>query len=200
MKYKQLSGIALLLAGGLVASAPALAVERGTMLAYTCVGCHGPNGNSVGPASPNIAGLGAETMFDMMKYFQEDRPSTIMGRIAKGYTDEELKQMSAYFAKQKPVAAKQEADAAKAAKGEKYHEEYCDKCHEEKGSFDSDGSGILAGQWLPYMQWQLADFHAGKRDMSKKMRKRMEAMVEDNGEGSLDEIANFYATQKPTVK
>jgi sulfide dehydrogenase cytochrome subunit len=196
MKYTQLSGIALLLAGGIMAGSPAWAVDRGTMLANTCVGCHGPNGNSVGPASPNIAGLSAETMYEMMKSFQDARPSTIMGRIAKGYTDEELKQMSEYFAKQKPVAREQQVDADKAAKGAKLHEEYCEKCHEEKGVKDSDGSGILAGQWMPYMQWQLADFTGGSREMSKKMAKRMEAMVKEHGEGSLEEIANFYASHK----
>lgn len=196
MKYTQLSGVALLLAGGLVASAPAWAIDRGSMLAYTCVGCHGPNGNSVGPASPNIAGLKEETLYEMMKAFQDARPATIMGRIAKGYTDEELKQMSAFFAQQKATPAKQEADAAKAEKGAKHHEEYCEKCHEEKGAVDSDGSGILAGQWLPYMQWQLADFNAGSREMSKKMAKRMEAMVKEHGEGALDEVAHFYASHK----
>lgn len=196
MKYTQISGIALLLAGGLMAGSPAWAADRGMALAITCVGCHGPNGNSTGPASPNIAGLGAETMYEIMKAFQGSRHSTIMGRIAKGYTDEELKQMSEYFSKQKPMSSAQTVDAGKAEKGAKLHEEYCEKCHEDKGAKDSDGSGILAGQWLPYMQYQLADFHAGSREMGKKMAKRMEAMIKEHGEGSLDEVANFYASHK----
>jgi sulfide dehydrogenase cytochrome subunit len=196
MKYTQISGVALLLAGGLMAGSSAWAVERGDLLAYTCVGCHGPNGQSGGPASPSIAGLGEDTLYEMMKAFQSSRPSTIMGRLAKGYTDEELKQMSAYFAKQKPAPQAQQVDAAKAEKGAKLHEEYCEKFHEEKGAKDSDGSGILAGQVLTYLQYQMADFNAGTREMGKKMAKRMEAMVKEHGDGSLDEISHFYASQK----
>lgn len=196
MTYKKLSGAVMLLAGGLVLGAPAHAVDQGTMLANTCVGCHGPAGASLGPATPSIAGMSSETFVEAMKAYQDARPATIMGRIAKGYTEDEIKAMGEYFAKQKFVPAAQEADADKAAKGAKLHDEYCEKCHEEKGTKDSDGSSILAGQWKPYLDAQLADFHAGKRDMSKKMAKRMESMVKEHGEGALDEIANFYASHK----
>jgi sulfide dehydrogenase cytochrome subunit len=196
MKYKKLSGAVMLLAGGLMLGVPAQALDRGTMLANTCVGCHGPAGASTGPATPSIGGMAEDTFVEGMKAYQEGRAGTIMDRIAKGYTAEELKLMGEYFAKQKFVPAAQEADADKAAKGAKLHEEYCDKCHEEKGTVDKDGSSILAGQWKPYMDAQLADFHSGKRDMGKKMAKRMKAMVEDKGEGAFDEISHFYASHK----
>ena len=199
MDYKTIGGrSALLLAAGMLCGSPlAWAIDRGEMLANTCVGCHGPGGNSVGPASPNIAGLQKDTLVEGMKAFSSgDRPSTIMGRIAKGYTDEELAAMGGYFAKQKPALPKQDHDAALAKKGVKLHEEYCDKCHEDGGKKDEDGSGILAGQWKPYMDWQLADFNNDKRDMSKKMRKRMQAMVKEHGKEALDAISNYYASQK----
>ena len=199
MDYTKIGGrSALLLAAGMLCSSPlAWAVDRGEMLAYTCVGCHGPGGNSVGPASPNIAGLQKDTLVEGMQAFREgDRPSTIMGRIAKGYTDEELEAMAGYFSKQKPIFRQQQHDAELAKKGEKYHEEYCDKCHEEGGKKDEDGSGILAGQWKPYLDFQMADFMGDKRDMSKKMRKRMEKMVEENGKEALDAVVDYYASQK----
>lgn len=200
MDYKTIGGrSALLLAAGMLFGSPlAGAVDRGEMIAYTCVGCHGPGGNSVGPASPNIAGWKKDTMVDSMKAFAagEDRPSTIMGRIAKGYTDEELEAMAEYFAKQKPVFPEQKYDAALAEKGAKYHEDYCDKCHEDNGKKDEDGSGILAGQWIPYMEYQMADYMSDKRPMSKKMRKRMEKMVEEQGKESMDAVVHYYASQK----
>lgn len=196
MTYKKLSGAVMLLAGGLVFGTPAHAVDQATMLANTCVGCHGPAGASLGPATPSIAGMSAETFVEAMKAYQDARPGTIMGRIAKGYTEDEIKAMGGYFSKQKFIPAVQETDAGKAAKGAKLHDEYCEKCHEEKGTKDSDGSSILAGQWKPYLDAEFADFQAGKREMSKKMAKKMESMVKEHGEGALDEIAHFYASHK----
>ncbi|OQY44240.1 MAG: hypothetical protein B6247_30520 [Candidatus Parabeggiatoa sp. nov. 2] len=48
---------------------------------------------------------------------------------------------------------------------------------------------------MPYLQFSLADFHSGVRDMSKKMKKRMRKMVRAKGEKSLDDIVHFYGSQ-----
>jgi sulfide dehydrogenase cytochrome subunit len=182
---------------GLVFSMASYAAETNPpLVASTCVGCHGTGGSSMGPATPTIAGISAETFMEAMQAYQADeRPSTIMGRIAKGYTEEELKVMADYFAQQSFVRYTQEIDAEKAKKGAKLHDKYCEKCHVDQGFTDEDGSAILAGQWLPYLQFSLADFHGGERDMSKKMKKRMGKMVEKQGEESLEDIAHFYASQ-----
>lgn len=187
---------ALVLASGLMFSASTIAGDRATMLAYTCAGCHGPNGSSVGPASPTIAGLGEETFVEAMKAYQSgDRPSTIMGRIAKGYTEEELKTMAGFFAKQKFIVPEQEHDAAKAKAGAKLHEDFCEKCHEDGGTKDEDGSSIVAGQWMPYLHFQFEDFQSGERSMPKKMKKRMEKMLEKDKDG-VDKLLNYYGSRK----
>jgi sulfide dehydrogenase cytochrome subunit len=65
------------------------------MLSNTCAGCHGTNGASGGPATPTIAGLEEEYFVDVMNQFKSgERYSTIMGHIAKGYTDDEIKKMA----------------------------------------------------------------------------------------------------------
>jgi cytochrome subunit of sulfide dehydrogenase len=197
MKYKKLSRAILLVAGGLTLGGNALAIERGEMLANTCAGCHGVKGASGGPAIPTIGGIKTDTFIEAMKGYKEGRPgTTIMDRIAKGFSDEEIALMADYFAKQTFVRHAQPHNAAQAKKGAKLHDKYCDKCHEEGGKKDEDGSSILAGQWLPYLQYQLADFKSGQRDMSKKMASSLEKMVKENGEGSLDDIAHYYASQK----
>jgi cytochrome c553 len=74
------------------------ATPTGQMLAYTCVGCHGNKGVSEG-AIPSIDNLSAEQMAQAMQDYKSDkRPGTIMNRIAKGYTEEEIKAMADYFA------------------------------------------------------------------------------------------------------
>ena len=70
------------------------------MLANTCAGCHGPNGTSLGPTTPSIAGISKEYFIQTMNDFKSgDRPSTIMMRISKGYSDEDIALMADYFSK-----------------------------------------------------------------------------------------------------
>jgi sulfide dehydrogenase cytochrome subunit len=198
MKYRL--KYVLLLAGGLVLSSSscwAAELTRGAMLGNTCAGCHGTNGVSQGTAIPNLAGKSVDTIKESMQAYKKgDRTSTIMGRLAKGYSDEEIVAMAEFFAQQPYVPAKQEFDAAKAKAGAKLHEKHCEKCHEEGGKIDEDGTGILAGQWTPYLQYQLADFQAGERDMPKKMKAQMKKVLAQDADKKLDELLNFYASQQ----
>ena len=72
----------------------------GVALSDTCAGCHGTDGASGGPGTPNIGGLSKRLFHrELMKGFKSGEiPSTIMGRISKGYNDDEVKKMAAHFA------------------------------------------------------------------------------------------------------
>ncbi|MDT8384792.1 MAG: cytochrome c [Gammaproteobacteria bacterium] len=70
---------------------------RPAMLANPCAGCHGPDGASPGPIPP-LKGLPGSYIISAMQAFKTDqRQGTVMNRIAKGYTDEEIKLMAGYF-------------------------------------------------------------------------------------------------------
>jgi sulfide dehydrogenase cytochrome subunit len=70
----------------------------GRTLGVTCAGCHGTDGVSKGSA-PSLKGLPAPVVEQAMLDFKNDkRPATIMNRIAKGYTDDEIKRMAEWFA------------------------------------------------------------------------------------------------------
>lgn len=172
---------------------------RATMLSYTCAGCHGTNGVSHGPAIPTIAGLSEDTFTDAMNGYKDDeggKNPTIMDRIAKGYSDEDIAAMAGFFSKQTFVAADQAADATKAAEGQKIHEKECSKCHEEGGTVDVDGSGILAGQWKPYLHYSLNDAVSGARAFPKKMTKKVQAVHEAGGDDAISALLEYYASQK----
>lgn len=75
----------------------ALADVQGDTIAYTCNGCHGTDGVSKG-AVPSLKGRPADDQAKMLTYFKSDiRSSTIMGRIAKAYSSEEIKAVAEYF-------------------------------------------------------------------------------------------------------
>lgn len=190
---------ALLTAGCLVAANTAMAVTpSAAMLGNTCAGCHGPDGSSQGPATPNLAGISEAYMIDTMKgYKADDRTSTIMGRIAKGYTDEEIELMAKHFAGMKLQPITQSYDSALAKTGAKHHEKYCEKCHAENGSAADDDSGILASQMVPYLRNTFADYKSGDRPITeKKMKKKMKELREKEGDAGVDALINFYASQK----
>jgi cytochrome c553 len=70
-------------------------------LAATCANCHGTNGQARGGDMKPLAGVPADKILAMLADFKSGaQPSTIMGQIAKGYTDEQVKLIAGYFAAQ----------------------------------------------------------------------------------------------------
>ena len=191
-------GAAFALTGVLTLSSTAQAAppDAVTMIAGTCVGCHGQGGTSKGPASPTIAGMAVETFIDAMKSFKDgSRPATVMDRIAKAYSDDEIKAMAEYFGKLPFGRAPNKVDPAKVAVGKDLHNEFCKKCHVDNGKKDEDGSNVLAGQWLPYLHFAMEDFTSGKRKMEKKMKGQVEEVQKKDPKG-LEALMHFYASQK----
>ncbi|MEM8843772.1 MAG: c-type cytochrome [Pseudomonadota bacterium] len=210
--------VAALLLISSILSSNVIADEHSTeMLVNTCVACHGEGGNSMGPAIPNIAGISPNYfMAAMLAYKYDDdedkldevieedpdyedveafpRFSTIMGRIAKGYTEEEIKQMAEYFSSQELVYPRQAFDTLAAEKGGKLHTKHCEKCHENEGRSAEFDTGVLAGQWIPYFMYTMTDFREKHRDMPKKMKKEVESIDENIGVEGWQQLADYYAS------
>jgi cytochrome c553 len=101
--FKRLLIIALVTAPGLARAEPSVAAR----LAATCAACHGTAGDTHGATLPRLAGQPQQTLLATLKAFKTgQREATIMTQIAKGYTDEQLGLLAAYFAAQQPGAAK----------------------------------------------------------------------------------------------
>lgn len=165
-------------------------------LANSCVACHGPNGSSLGPASPSIAGLSRNYFIKVMNaYKDEEISATIMSRIAKGYSTVEIDRLAEFFSKQTFVSPGQVFDSKKAEKGKKIHKKYCNKCHEEGGSLAADDAGILAGQWSVYLRYTLQDFLQGKRSMDKKKKQQLDKLMKQQGDDGLDKLIHYYMSQ-----
>ena len=70
---------------------------RGEILALSCASCHGTDGKSVG-IMPGFYGKSASYLKTaLMEFKNDERYSTVMGRHAKGYTDEEIELIAEYF-------------------------------------------------------------------------------------------------------
>ncbi len=77
-----------------------------SLMAGTCFNCHGTDGRSPG-SIPSLAGRPQGALEAMLlAYHAGNLPpgTTIMGRIASGYSEEELKALAAWFAELDPRA------------------------------------------------------------------------------------------------
>lgn len=87
-------GLAVAVMGFVPATAPAADPQ---LLASGCSGCH-TSSDTLTTAIPKIRGLPEATILEAMRAFRAgQRAATVMDRIAKGLTDDEIKQLAAYF-------------------------------------------------------------------------------------------------------
>lgn len=192
---KRLSSLALI--AGLVTAPAVLATPPDSMLGNTCAGCHGTQGLSLSPM-PRIAGFNEKYLVTTMKHYQSgERFATIMDRIAKGYTEEELTALAKFFASQKWESPVQEVDAKKVEQGGKIHEEKCKACHQENGAAMNESMPRIAGQWSRYLEIVMGDYRNPEHKMPENpMVKMMTMQLKTLNEEDISALAHFYASQK----
>jgi sulfide dehydrogenase cytochrome subunit len=93
--------LATLLAWACCAQVQATTPNQARSWAAACANCHGTNGQ----AQPGMAALAGAPKNDIVQKMQEfksgQRPATLMHQLAKGYSDEQIEAIAAYFAAQK---------------------------------------------------------------------------------------------------
>jgi len=91
-----LLGLLLASAAGAQTAAP----PAGRLLASNCFQCHGTNG--AGPGFDTIAGKSVDEIYKNLREMKSEAPGNdIMKAHARGYADEQLRQISAYLSQQR---------------------------------------------------------------------------------------------------
>jgi cytochrome subunit of sulfide dehydrogenase len=68
---------------------------------FGCSGCHATSAKVETPVPRLIGRPAAETVKAMQEFRAGQRPASVMDRIAKGFTDEEVQAIAAWYAEQK---------------------------------------------------------------------------------------------------
>lgn len=186
---------------GITSNVSAVDIDK---LVKDCADCHEKDGNSTDGDTPSIAGISKQFFMDSMEAYKSDaRPAMKlkdkkedMKDVVKKLSDEEIKALADYFAKQKYKPRKQEFNAEFAVQGKKLHLKYCDKCHSSGGSSSEDDAGILAGQPIGYLKYSMESYASGKRKMGKKMAKKFENMQEKAGDEGITHLIHYYASHQ----
>jgi sulfide dehydrogenase cytochrome subunit len=162
-------------------------------LSKNCAGCHGTDGYSSEPM-PIIAGLSDTYLRQVMRQYKSgERPSTIMGRLTKGYTDSELDGMAAYFASQIWRSPTQEVDASMVSRGKKIHQEKCETCHKNNGRYQDESTPRIAGQWRRYLEIVMQEYAREDRKMPDYF---MTVIARTLSPKDISALAHFYASEK----
>jgi len=137
-----------------------------------CAACHGLDGNSPIPVNPSLAGQHPGYLYKQLADFKTGRrKNAAMSAMVANLSDDDLRNLAAYFASQKPMTGTAK-DRALIAAGQRLYRggnnetgvPACSACH------SPDGAGIpsqyprLAGQHGDYTVAQLQSFRSGDRD------------------------------------
>lgn len=162
---------------GLVSLAQAAAMPKGDATAgeakaAACAACHGVGGVSMVPVNPSLAGQGARYIYKQLHDFKSGRRGNpIMMGMAMPLSDQDMADLGAYFAAQKPVVNKAKPELVKL--GEKIYRggnsktglAACAGCHNPSGKGNAlAGYPRLGGQHADYIKAQLTAFRAAGRN------------------------------------
>ena len=183
-----------------VIHATAQDVTEGRQVADTmCARCHGLNGISKEKGVPHIAGQRAVYLHLEMKVYQAGgRGHKIMTNTVKYMNDDAIMKVSAYYASLEPAepanpastkAASTKPNAIAAGKAAAAG---CGGCHGEAGISSTAGMPSLIGMDPKYFIAAINAYKGGQRkhDM-------MKTLVSGLSETDLNNIALFYALEKP---
>ena len=188
MKARHIGVIVLALLGLVSFAANAADVDAGKAKSATCAACHGADGNSTTSIWPSLAGQHASYIYKQLTDFKTGRrENASMAPMVAGLTDEDMKNLAAYYESQnlKPVAF----DAELIAKGESIYRggitetgvAACMGCHSPSGKGNGPaGWPSLKSQHPDYIVAQLQAFKQGVRanDAGRMMRNLVGRMSE----------------------
>jgi cytochrome subunit of sulfide dehydrogenase len=163
-----------------------------------CIACHGPAGNSLGPAIPSIAGQSKETLLQELKgYRHGGRFSTLMGRLLRGVSDAQLAEMADFFSRQAVEIPRQRIDWDQASRGRQLHRRYCRDCHGDRHRDPDAGVPRLNGQWMAYLRWTLQDYLLGANQTDQAMSEALIRLIRRHGDEGLEALIQYYGSARP---
>ena len=177
---------------GAALPAQAQDAEAGRKKAEACVACHGAGGHSAQPQFPVLAGQTARYLYLQLKDFKEGRRSEPQMKLfIDKLSREDMFDLAAYFAAQKPRAPAFKADPAKVARGKlKAQEVLCTMCH--LGGFKGQNEiPRVAGQHYEYIVKQLKDFRHARRTND---AGNMASVAKTLSDRDIDDLAHFLAS------
>lgn len=161
-----------------------------------CNACHGEGGNSAIPGTPSLAGQPALFVENQLVLIREGvrKVLPVMEDAVRGVKDAEIREISRYYAAQKPVAQTAKPEPALMKQGaalvRKLH---CASCH-EKDFRGREQMPRLAAQREEYLESAMNAYRNYTRTGGDTL---MAASLYGTTEADVKALAHYLARQKP---
>ncbi len=170
-------------------------VERGEVLAYTCMGCHGiPGYRNAFPTFrvPKLGGQHEQALYlALVEYAERRRSHATMYAQAATFSDQDKRDIAAWFASRgEPRTEGRTGSGPRVARG-RDKSQVCAACHGETGISPSPEWPSLAGQHEDYLLHSLRQYQTGERQNAV-----MAGQVQNLDDDDLRDLAAFYAAQR----
>lgn len=166
-------------------------IAAGKATAQACAGCHGENGVSAMPGTPNLVGLDPKYFAAAMQAYKTgQRKNDMMKPIASGLSDGDVANVALHYALLKPAKTpnkgKGDANAGKTAATS------CAGCHGDNGVSGNPNTPSLAGQDPEYIHGATKAYKDGGR--AEETMKGIAGALDDK---TMRDLAAYYAAQAP---
>ncbi|MBI2318997.1 MAG: c-type cytochrome, partial [Betaproteobacteria bacterium] len=164
--------------------------EQGRKHAAACAKCHGEDGNSETPGTPTLAGQQPHYLAAaIQEYHQGSRAKGRMRSMLRDSDRLEVENLALYFAAQTPVQRGAPSRGDATAGG--LLSVKCGGCHGSRGVSTDAATPSLAGQDFEYLARVIRSYRTSRKNWG------MQRFVAGLGDRDIDNIAAFYAAQKP---
>jgi cytochrome c553 len=159
-----------------------------------CSGCHGPDGNSIAPNFPKLAGLGERYLYEQLVHVRDGtRVIASMTGLLNGKSDQDLADLAAYYDGMERSGGKTSPDLLEL--GQKVYRAgvvernvaACIACHGPRGGGNAPaGFPALRGQYAEYIASTLKDYQKGYEDPAGRTTDGDSKMMRSNAFGLSD--------------
>ena len=177
--------------------------SKGANMVAACAACHGADGNSISPDWPKLAGQNQRYLYDQLNYFKNgERENVLMSSVVPllmAYSDQDLLNISAYYASQTQTNGQAEDNAELLALGEALYRSgnmkkaipACTACHSVNGAGNAlAGFPSVAGQQKAYLASTLKAYRSGEREAGD-YALVMQAVSKNLSDDEIDALANY---------
>ncbi|SSY70943.1 c-type cytochrome [Alysiella crassa] len=203
---KRFTLLAAMFLAGSVYAAPAADLAKGKQIAEkVCAACHAADGNSGIAMYPKLSAQHADFIFRETKAIKEGKRTTgsaaAMAPMVQNLSDEDIRNVSAYYAKQNPKAGEANPKQNPALGAKIYRAGIpekrvpaCMSCHSPNGAGTPGGGTAvtafprLGGQHASYVADQLKNYATGKRVSPNSM---MEDIAKRMNEEEMQAVGNY---------
>ena len=179
---------------------------HGQEIGGSCAACHGPAGSSIKLGVPGLAGQTPEYLrFQLAAFRAKLRPSKVMQHVASKLSDQDIADLSAYFAAQ-PLGAPWPVAAAARAKGEALFMQgdaarnviACQVCHGPSGrGVGANGVASVANLSPKYAAEILREFRHSPGYGGIPYPEAMRIAVAPLSDEDLDNLAAYISSMSP---